>query len=250
MSSRNLPSITTPDGRRFYGSPLDRLVPCSETPFVRALVETLNGVAEVVLPAGRADVATDIDVFEVEPVKRWRHGVRQAFAYAGMSGLRPNLALFGKADYLDIYLKIRDTMPGMVLWVWHANGWVRITNRRLALTAPHPPRRRPARRFSKETVYEDRFGLVDRLRSLGVPVEPLLTARTSVDMAGAVGKVLNALPDVHSKLRAMRQQAVLELREQGRSLAEIGELLGLHRNRVQQIAEGRVGGGKGGGSAA
>ncbi|ACU71830.1 hypothetical protein Caci_2921 [Catenulispora acidiphila DSM 44928] len=42
--------------------------------------------------------------------------------------------------------------------------------------------------------------------------------------------------------RQIRQEAVKELRAEGKSLAEIGSLLGLDRNRVQQISEGRTGG--------
>jgi DNA-directed RNA polymerase specialized sigma24 family protein len=61
-----------------------------------------------------------------------------------------------------------------------------------------------------------------------------------------IGKVLNTLPAIAAELRALRQAAVLELRARGLSYADISELLGLHRNRVQQIAEGRPGGGKGG----
>ena len=55
-----------------------------------------------------------------------------------------------------------------------------------------------------------------------------------------IGRVLNELPEVAAKLRAWRQADVVRMREQGMSLAEIGIKLGLHRNRVQQIAEGRT----------
>jgi len=55
-----------------------------------------------------------------------------------------------------------------------------------------------------------------------------------------IGRVLNELPEVAAKLRAWRQSDVVRMREQGMSLAEIGIKLGLHRNRVQQIAEGRT----------
>jgi hypothetical protein len=47
-------------------------------------------------------------------------------------------------------------------------------------------------------------------------------------------------------LKQQRRQAVLEMRDRGMSLADIGRELGLHRNRVQQIAEGRSSGGQGG----
>jgi hypothetical protein len=43
----------------------------------------------------------------------------------------------------------------------------------------------------------------------------------------------------------MRQDTVLRMRAQGMSYAQIGREIGLHRNRVQQIAEGRAGGGPG-----
>jgi len=61
-----------------------------------------------------------------------------------------------------------------------------------------------------------------------------------------VGRRLGQLPDFQERLRRIRQAAVLEMRGEGLSYAEIGRRLKLHRNRVQQIAEGRPGGGKGG----
>ena len=42
--------------------------------------------------------------------------------------------------------------------------------------------------------------------------------------------------------RKIREDAVNELRQRDMSWGEIGTLLGQHRNRVQQIAEGRTGG--------
>jgi hypothetical protein len=41
-------------------------------------------------------------------------------------------------------------------------------------------------------------------------------------------------------ISTMRQAAVLEMKAAGMSYAEIGRLLDLHRNRIQQIAEGRA----------
>src|SRR5262245_52768185 len=87
------------------------------------------------------------------------------------------------------------------------------------------------------------------LRSVENPLADIDRIRRIADPAGRaveIGRVLNALPEVAAELRAMRQQAVLELRSRGLSYAEIGHRLGLHRNRAQQIAEGRPGGGKGG----
>jgi DNA-directed RNA polymerase specialized sigma24 family protein len=80
---------------------------------------------------------------------------------------------------------------------------------------------------------------IDRMKAIDDPAQ----------RAVEIGKVLNALPDITAELRALRQAAVLELRAQKLSYAQIGEKLGLHRNRVQQIAEGRSAGGQGGGKA-
>ncbi|WP_162450982.1 helix-turn-helix domain-containing protein [Phytoactinopolyspora mesophila] len=62
-----------------------------------------------------------------------------------------------------------------------------------------------------------------------------------VQRAVEIGKLLNDLPHVAADLRELRQAAVLELREAGWSYGRIAAALGLHRNRVQHIAEGRTG---------
>lgn len=131
--SRYNPTITVPDGRVFRGRRANTLGDQGEAPYIAALARQVGGIVEVILPAGRADVATETHVFEVEPVGSWRTGAQQAFAYAGMSGLAPALALFGPADYLPIYLRIRDKMPGLSLWAWEDRGvWTRVTNRQMA----------------------------------------------------------------------------------------------------------------------
>lgn len=66
------------------------------------------------------------------------------------------------------------------------------------------------------------------------------------ERAREVGLRMAAIPELHTRLKAIRQAAVAEMRAQGLSLADIGRELGLHRNRVQQILEGRSGGGQGG----
>jgi DNA-directed RNA polymerase specialized sigma24 family protein len=79
---------------------------------------------------------------------------------------------------------------------------------------------------------------IDQLEQIEDPAQRALEA----------GRRLNDVVDFQKRLRAIRQAAVLELRGQGMSYDQIGKALGgLHRNRVQQIAEGRSGGGKGGG---
>lgn len=126
------PTITAPDGRTYRGIWPQSLGTTGEAPYIVSLARHVHGVPEVTLPCGRADVATDTDVFEVEPTRSWTAGARQAFSYAGMTGLAPNLALFGPADYLRIYLRIRDRMPGLILWRWGDGIWERVSSRRIA----------------------------------------------------------------------------------------------------------------------
>ncbi len=66
------------------------------------------------------------------------------------------------------------------------------------------------------------------------------------ERAREVGRRMAEIPAVHARLKAIRRQAVVEMRAGGMSYAEIGDQLGLHRNRVQQIFEGRSGSGQGG----
>lgn len=68
------------------------------------------------------------------------------------------------------------------------------------------------------------------------------------ERAREVGRRLAEIPTWQERLKAVRRAAVLELRADRYSFAQIGEMLSLHRNRVQQIAEGRSGGGQGGGT--
>ncbi|MEW2578380.1 hypothetical protein [Streptomyces syringium] len=60
----------------------------------------------------------------------------------------------------------------------------------------------------------------------------------AADRARSLTRLLDEWPDTHAKVREMRQQAVVELREQGMSLRKIGDLLGLSFTRVKQISEG------------
>ncbi len=76
---------------------------------------------------------------------------------------------------------------------------------------------------------------IERVESITDPAE----------RAVEIGKRLAEIPAYQERLRVMRQAAVLELRDAGHSLADIGVKLNLHRNRVGQILQGRAGGGKG-----
>lgn len=80
-------------------------------------------------------------------------------------------------------------------------------------------------------------------------IEQLDDIPDPADRAREIGRRLALIPDFQARLRAMRQAAVLELRAQGKSYADIGKQISLHRNRVQQIAEGRSAGGQGGSKA-
>jgi hypothetical protein len=62
------------------------------------------------------------------------------------------------------------------------------------------------------------------------------------ERAREIGRRLNEIPAWNARLRELRQAAVLEMREAGMSYADIGREIEMHRNRVQQIAEGRSGG--------
>lgn len=87
-------------------------------------------------------------------------------------------------------------------------------------------------------VYEP-FDWDAELARLTAATDPLVRARqATADIA--------ELRTERMALKRQRQAAVLELRERGLSYGDIGRELGLHRNRVQQIAEGRSGGGQGG----
>ncbi|WDZ87171.1 hypothetical protein [Micromonospora cathayae] len=66
------------------------------------------------------------------------------------------------------------------------------------------------------------------------------------ERARQAGQRLAAIPAWQERLRKIRQAAVVEMKAQNLSYADIGRELGLHRNRIQQILEGRSAGGKGG----
>ncbi len=77
-------------------------------------------------------------------------------------------------------------------------------------------------------------------------VDALEQITDPAERAREVGRRMAQIPVVHQRLKEIRRTAVLEMREKGMSFADIGAELGLHRNRVQQIADGRSGGGQGG----
>lgn len=56
--------------------------------------------------------------------------------------------------------------------------------------------------------------------------------------AKAITDVLKNWPDSHAQLREIRQQRVLNLRAEGKTWQEIGDIMGVHFTRAQQIAKG------------
>jgi hypothetical protein len=131
-------SITLPDGRLITGWPPGQAGGQLEEHRLRdKLAAQLHGITEATLPYGRADVLTERIVFEVEPWRQWRHGVRQVLAYSVQTGLPPALALFGtihRDDLLKLYLKLRGDIcrgnAGAVgLWWWAGDFWQHISSR-------------------------------------------------------------------------------------------------------------------------
>jgi hypothetical protein len=57
----------------------------------------------------------------------------------------------------------------------------------------------------------------------------------------ATTDLLDQWPAQHARLRELRQQRVLSLREQGKTWREIGDLMGVHFTRARQIAAGQRG---------
>lgn len=118
----------------YYGRWPQSVPATGEGPYIASLARTVNGACEVVLPVGRADVASSTEIFEVEPVRSWRLGLRQVLAYAAQTGLNPGLALFGPAEHEPIYLFLRDRLPSVSLWIWRSGlGWEKTTSRKAAL---------------------------------------------------------------------------------------------------------------------
>jgi hypothetical protein len=56
--------------------------------------------------------------------------------------------------------------------------------------------------------------------------------------AKAITDVLKDWPDSHARLRELRQERVLRMRAEGKTWQQIGDALGVHFTRAQQIAKG------------
>jgi len=62
--------------------------------------------------------------------------------------------------------------------------------------------------------------------------------------AQAITKVLKDWPENHARLREIRQERVRRMKGEGKTWQEIGDSMGIHFTRAQQIAKG-IRGGKG-----
>ncbi|MEV2249383.1 hypothetical protein AB0I94_02300 [Streptomyces sp. NPDC050147] len=82
---------------------------------------------------------------------------------------------------------------------------------------------------------------VEEVRRLLEAIERLERMQDDEACAKAVTQVLDTWPDHHARLRELRQQRVQRLREAGKTWQEIGDLLGVHFTRAQQIAKGMRG---------
>jgi hypothetical protein len=83
-----------------------------------------------------------------------------------------------------------------------------------------------------DRMMEDLVADLDRVRAIADPAE----------RAKELTRVVRQLPEIGAAIREARRQAVQELRQAGWSHQMVADLLGVHRNRAQQIAEGRSGG--------
>jgi hypothetical protein len=131
-------SVTLPDGRVIWGKhPGASAVRLPEHRLRDALAHQLGGITEAVLPYGRADVLTAESVFEVEPLRQWRAGVRQVLSYSAQTGLPPSLALFGRAgrdDVLAILRRLNEDQPPVMLWWSTDSRWEQISTTRASST--------------------------------------------------------------------------------------------------------------------
>lgn len=69
-------------------------------------------------------------------------------------------------------------------------------------------------------------------------VKALESIEDDAACAAAITKVLKDWPESHARLREIRQQRVLNLKAQGQTWQQIGDVLGIHFTRAQQIAKG------------
>src|SRR5262249_39826420 len=88
---------------------------CAPNPYQAELALNFDGIVEVGLLCGRADILNHQSVWEVEPLCTWREGLQQALAFAYETGLRATLALHEPPEWRDLEraARIRKTLVRM-----------------------------------------------------------------------------------------------------------------------------------------
>jgi hypothetical protein len=79
---------------------------------------------------------------------------------------------------------------------------------------------------------------VEEVRRLLEAIERLERMQDDEACAKAVTQVLDTWPDHHARLRELRQARVQRMRDSGMTWQQIGDVLGVHSTRAQQIAKG------------
>lgn len=69
-------------------------------------------------------------------------------------------------------------------------------------------------------------------------VEALEAIEDDAACAQAITMVLKNWPQSHARLREIRQERVLRMKSEGKTWQEIGDSMGIHLTRAQQIAKG------------
>lgn len=78
---------------------------------------------------------------------------------------------------------------------------------------------------------------VDHVTPFRDAIQQLAEIPDPAERALAAGTVLAVMPDLHSEVRTVRQEAVIEMRET-MGVAEVAEALGVAVPRVSQITKG------------
>jgi len=79
---------------------------------------------------------------------------------------------------------------------------------------------------------------VEEVRRLLEAIERLERMQDDEACAKAVTQVLDTWPDHHARLRELRQARVQRMKDSGMTWQQIGDVLGVHPTRAQQIAKG------------
>lgn len=147
--------------------------------YVRAKVE-------VKTTFGRIDVVTDEFVVEVEPFATWRHGVRQALAYAQETGKKPAIAVYGDIDRYAGAKMWQDCAGLVTIFMLSYRTWTRVRNLQQAMShkyappmdlegkGPRPPNRKLPRRPERLTDEQ----LLEYSRVLGAALSSLSSPST------------------------------------------------------------------------